>query len=306
MQVVITCFFNPSKCQMRLNNYKIFHEHIKRAKIDLFTIEIANYDDKFCLSALDSTYIKQIKTKDVMFQKERMLNIALDLLHEKYKEVIWMDCDLFYFEDDWAERISESLQHYVVSQPYMQAISLPKSEFSYYDLNQTNFFNCYGSGRIKRSYAYYKSKKNSFDNFHHGHVGYVWAARREFLDKHKFYDPIINGAGDLFMLMAFSGQFGWLDYPEQLKGYDMGAAAHFFDWGFPVYKETKGKIGYTNDVIYHIWHGEIEKRDYLESCRVLQVNKFNPNFDLKMNKDLCWEWASDKPDLHRSIKEILF
>lgn len=304
MQIVITCFFNPNNCQIRLNNYKIFHEYIKRTNTELYTIEIVFENKNFELNSNDANYIKQIKSKDIMFQKERMLNIALESLDEKYKEIIWMDCDLFYFENDWTERVSEGLKNHIVIQPYSQAIALPKSTFFHYDSYQTNFDNCFGSGTIKRSYAYYKSKKNSFNNFHHGHAGYVWAARREFLDRHKFYDPIITGAGDLFMLMAFTGQFGWLDYPDQLKGYDMEAAVHFFDWGFPVYKEIKGQIGYTNDVVYHIWHGEIYKRNYLDFCKILQINKFNPNKDIKINSDGCWEWSSDKEILHNQIKDI--
>jgi hypothetical protein len=282
----------------------MFFDYIKKAKLDLYTVEMIFEGQSFQLTEKDATVLKQIRAKDVMFQKERMLNIALDLLPSKYDQVIWMDCDLFFFEKDWPERVAKALETYQVVQPYNIAISLPLSKFEEFGEFQTNIYDCFGSGRIKKSYAAYQSSKNNHANFHHGHVGYVWAARREFINKHKLYDPIITGAGDLFMLMAFTGNFGWLDYPEELRGYDMNAATHFFDWGFPVYKDTQGKIGHTSDVIFHMWHGDINNRNYLDLSKALQKNRFNPQEDLKLEINGSWKWASDKPKLHQAVKNI--
>lgn len=305
MLAVITCFFNPTGCPMRLANYNRFREHIGRTGAALYTVELVFGDKPFQLAEDDASWVKQVRGNDLMFQKERMLNIALQHLPPKYDEVVWMDCDLFFFfEDDWTERVSAGLREYKVIQPYSYMVALPNCEFSRYGAYQTNFFNCWGSGRIKRSYAYYQSKRQTFANFHHGHVGYVWAARRDFLERHKFYDPIVSGAGDLFMLMAFTGHFGWLDYPDELKRYNMDAAIHFFDWGFPVFRDTGGKIGYTSDVVFHMWHGDVDHRNYLSASRHLQACHFNPKTDLAVDPNGCWVWASNKPKLHQAMKNI--
>jgi hypothetical protein len=288
---------------MRLANYKMFRDHLKRANMDLYTVELAFDAQPFQLEK-DWENLKQIRCKDLMFQKERMLNVALQALPAKYDQVIWMDCDLFYAEDDWPRRVAKALKKYKVIQPYSYMVSLPNCNFSLFGDYQINYFNCYGSGRIKRSYAYYNSKRKTAPIFHHGHVGYVWAAHRDLLDRHKFYDPIISGAGDLFMLMAFGGFLGWLDYPPELKSYDMNAAIHFFDWAIPVYNETKGNIGYTEDLILHMWHGDADSRNYLSSSKCLQDNRFDPTKDLAIDRNGCWKWSSDKPKLHKDIKNI--
>lgn len=304
MQTVITCYFNPNNCRFRLPNYRQFHEGLKRLKMPLHTIELVFGNEQFQLTDSDATVLKQLRAKDMMFQKERMLNILLSELAPEYTEVIWMDCDLFYMDNEWPERISKALQDYQVVQPYTLSVALPYSEFSNEDPHNFIYYNCLGSGRIKNSYAYYQTKRKSYANFHHGHVGYAWAARREFLDKFKFYDPIISGAGDLFMLMGLTGNFGWLDYPHELKWYGKEATEHFLDWGFPVYQEVRGKIGYTSDTLFHLWHGDINERNYLMHTRHLQGNKFNPTEDLAIDENGCWKWNSNKPKLHTAMRGV--
>lgn len=305
MHAVITCFFNPSKCNFRLENYKLFYQKLKKIGMPVYVVELAFGEEDFQLTMDDATVIKHIRGKDVMFQKERMLNIVLDLLPDKYDEVIWMDCDLFYIESDWPDKVSSVLKTHKVLQPFSYSVAMPKCEMHFHGDYEAVYYNCFGSGRLKMSYAYQHNKSNSYPNFHHGHVGYVWAAQRDFLERHKFYDSIISGAGDLFMLMAFTGHFGWLDFPEELKNYPWPSACHFFDWGLPVYEEIKGKIGYTNDIIFHMWHGDIHNRNYLQFSRHLQLNKFDPKVDIELDKNGCWRWASNKSKLHEAMKSAI-
>jgi hypothetical protein len=304
MQAVITCFFNPNQCPYRLNNYKHFYSNLKRIGLPVYAVEIVFGESDFQLTEQDADWLKQLRGQHIMFQKERMLNIALDSLPSDVDQVIWMDCDLFFFEDDWVDRVAKSLKSYKVIQPYNISISLPKCSVFRTDDWQTMYYDAWGSGRIKRSFAYYHEKRKTFPNLHHGHLGYVWAAQREFLDKHKFYDTIITGAGDLFMTMAFIGSFGWLEYPKELLYYPEAATEHYFNWAFPVYEETKGHIGYTHDVVFHMWHGDINNRDYLSWTNNLQTNRFNPNEDLLLGENGCWNWNSEKPKLHKALKDM--
>jgi hypothetical protein len=305
MHAVITCFFNPSKCDFRLQNYKSFYQRLKKIGMPVYAVELVFGHDESQLTKNDATVIKYVRAKDIMFQKERMLNVALELLPDKYDEIIWMDCDLFYLESDWPERVTEALETYKVVQPFSHSVAMPRCEIHFHGDYEAIYYNCFGSGRIKKSYAYHQKRKKSYPNFHSGHVGYVWAARRDFLERHKFYDQIITGAGDLFMLMAFTGNFGWLDFPDELKNYPWNASCHFFDWGLPIYKETKGEIGYTNDILFHMWHGDINNRNYLNFSRHLQLNNFDPCEDIELAKDGCWKWSSNKPKLHEAMKSAL-
>ena len=304
MLVVITCFFNPNRCQYRLANYKMFHKELQRVDLPVYTVELAFGDSEFELTEEDATELKQLRAADLMFQKERMLNVALEMLPDKYDQVIWMDCDLIYPDDRWVLNVEAALKKHLVVQPYKYAISLPKCKLWNEDRANMIYYDCWGSGRVKRSFAYYFEHRHFFANLHHGHVGYIWAAQRNFLERHKFYDPIITGAGDLFMLMAYTGYFGWIDYLEEFKNLNDATCFHFFEWAFPVYGEVRGKLGYTEDLVLHLWHGEIIDRDYLGKSRHLHLNQFDPSVDLALDENGCWRWNSDKEKLHKALRDL--
>ena len=79
MLVNLTCYFNPSRSPYRLANYHQFREEVQKENADLYVIELAFGDDEFEI-ATNGEKLKQIRTPDVMFQKERLLNILLDEL----------------------------------------------------------------------------------------------------------------------------------------------------------------------------------------------------------------------------------
>lgn len=302
--IVITCYFNPNNCPFRLHNYHAFYENLKRIGIPVYTAELVFGDNPFELTADDATFLKQCRSNSMMFQKERMLNILLDHLPSEYKSVIWMDCDIVFLEDDWPAKVELALQRNVVVQPYSHAVSLPLSKI---DRNENaeriDFSVIHGTGLLRSSFAYYRNRTRG-RSLHGGHVGYVWAARREFLDKHRFYDAIITGSGDLFMAMGFLGFYDWLDELSAIKEMSFDAAEHFLEWAFRTVQETNQEIGHTNDLIVHLWHGELKKRDYLQYTSPLGQFYFDPRQDLMLNGDNCWEWATKKPELHQAVAEI--
>lgn len=304
MIVGITCYFNPNQCPYRLANFQRFSEEIRRCGLPLYVVELANGDQPFQIEDSPNYVIKRVRSKDLMFQKERLLNIALDMLPADCDEVIWIDCDIVFTERNWVKSTSKALKSHPVVQPFSHCLSLPKCDLGQHDFAGVSFNNCSGSGKIRRGYAHYHSLRLGYSNLHNGHVGYVWAARREFLDKHRFYDHIVTGAGDLFMVMAYYGTLGWIDYQDDLMHLSDEACFHFFDWAVPVYEDVKGNVGWTNNIALHLWHGELHTRNYLNKSRQLQLNKFDPRADLKLNEDGCWEWSGGKPDLSKGIADI--
>ncbi len=45
-------------------------------------------------------------------------------------------------------------------------------------------------------------------------------------------------------------------------------------------------------------HGSWTNRGYWLRQDILARTNFDPAIDLRVNEDGCWEWASDKPELH--------
>src|SRR5579863_3245032 len=93
----ITCYFNPAGYRRRLANYRLFREHLI---VPLVTIELA-YEGNFALDDEDAEILVRLRGKDILWQKERLLNIALNALPNSCRKVAWLDCDIIFGANDW-------------------------------------------------------------------------------------------------------------------------------------------------------------------------------------------------------------
>ena len=304
MLAVLTSYFNPINCPYRLDNYFKFRKELGRETgVDLFTFEVAVGDQDYHLES-NGEVIMQARTSDFIFQKERTLNILLENLPSKYTNICWIDCDIIFVQEGWSQRIEETLIDFPILQPWTWAVSMPKCEFQKVGLSHIQAFNCSGTSNYRRSFAFYHQHRKSYINFHDGHVGYAWAARRDLMERHKLYDAIVTGCGDLFISMAAVGNFGFLDFENSLTNLRQDTVNHFYEWATPFYEDVMGEVGYTEDLILHLWHGDINKRNYLAHTHILQNNDFHPDDDLKLDKRKCWKWKRNNERLHRNIRDI--
>jgi predicted small metal-binding protein len=94
----------------------------------------------------------------------------------------------------------------------------------------------------------------------HGHVGFAWGARREVLDEMPLYDKALIGGADHIMAHAAAGQIGHScitkAFTDDIKAIN--------DWSVLFYNVINGEIGYVKGELYHIWHGDLGKRQYLK------------------------------------------
>jgi hypothetical protein len=330
---VITCYFNPNGYRSKLVNYRVFAENILKSGVNLLTVECAFGNTQFALASFPN--VLQVRTEHVMWQKERLLNVALSRLPKEVEKVAWLDCDILFSNADWAVQASKLLDCFPVVQLFDTVIRLPKGKVSYLD-----------EGEIWRSFAYVWHIRPDLvftGDFHqHGHTGMAWAARRELLQDHGFYDACISGSGDHVMAHAMSGDFegacvdrimgeyqSTLAYVTRtltrhvLEGFaitplhqfiidwgrkgimrfrrkrDNRLFAHFLEWALPFYQDVQGEIGYVSGTVLHLWHGDFLNRNYLKRHDELKRFDFDPVLDLRENVSGAWEWNRDKPKLHQ-------
>lgn len=88
---VITTFFNPCNYINLKHNYLKFSKKIKD-KCDLFTIELS-FDGNFFINDENVIHINGDKD-NILWQKERLLNILLSKLPKDYTNIAWVDCDI--------------------------------------------------------------------------------------------------------------------------------------------------------------------------------------------------------------------
>src|SRR5437868_14501260 len=102
----ITSFFNPAGYQRRLRNFHQFRRHLG---VPLLAVELTFGDARPALSRGDADILVECSDGDVMWQKERLLNLAVERLPASCRYVAWIDCDLIFDNDDWPRATREAL-----------------------------------------------------------------------------------------------------------------------------------------------------------------------------------------------------
>src|SRR5437016_4683011 len=94
----ITSYFNPMRYRRRLSNFRLFRKHLN---IPLVVVELT-YGEVFELHEKDAEVLIQLRGGAVLWQKERLLNVALSALPSSCDKVAWLDCDIIFDDIGWA------------------------------------------------------------------------------------------------------------------------------------------------------------------------------------------------------------
>ena len=284
---IITSYFNPNGYKTKKQNFEQFIAPIKKSKLNYIVVECSFKDNKYDLRK--SKNIVRVNSNNVLWQKERLLNVALKYVPESCTKIAWIDSDILFSNKDWASETSILLDKYQVIQPFEYAIRLPKGNSLQGDLNEN--YNGFGYVYTKYPNSLIEGK---FDL--HGHTGFAWAAKKEVFDKYGFYDTCISGSGDHLMAHTFCGDWDSSCLERMFLDNDI-FFKHYVKWSENIYKKVKAKLGYTEGVIFHLWHGDVKDRKYLERMKFLSDYKFDPVKDLYLNETECWEINKSKSEL---------
>src|SRR5579885_1230693 len=112
---VITCHFNPLGFRRPIANYFRFRESLRGATV--FTIE-ASFSGRFSLPA---DWKIRANERNILWQKERLLNEALKRLPARFDCVAWIDADLLFMNERWAAETVSKLDHVPVVQLFEHA-----------------------------------------------------------------------------------------------------------------------------------------------------------------------------------------
>src|ERR1035437_6843897 len=104
--LVVTTYFNPMKSHRRLTNYRAFRS---RLNAPLLTVELS-FDGQFELTSADADHLIQLSGGDVVWQKERLLNIALGAVPDDVENVAWIDCDVVFESRNWPQAAKKALK----------------------------------------------------------------------------------------------------------------------------------------------------------------------------------------------------
>ena len=62
-------------------------------------------------------------------------------------------------------------------------------------------------------------------------------------------------------------------------------------------------MGFLDEDLRHLWHGDVRDRAFGARDEGLARFGFDPGADIAVDAHGCWRWSSDKPDLHRYVRD---
>ena len=262
--VIISCFFNPQKSPYRTKAFQKFYEDIKHLNHLIVECVIGNNEPQ--LPSSDN--IQTIYSESFLWHKEACLNYAISRLPKKYKYVFWIDADVIFTNKKWlTDGVKKLKSGFNIIQPFEFCVHLEQDKLrpSYSALKAMmqylpNQYNSKVWRSFSATYEKFSELSASIDYNTYSHVGFAWGAKREVLEQCKLYDKGLVGGADHIIALGAVGKLNHLSirksFTENLD--------EIYIYQKKLFEATLGKVGYIEGNLYHIWHGDIEKREYLK------------------------------------------
>lgn len=281
----ITTYYNPCRWKRRRDNYDIFMEGLNRVGVKCLTVECAFGTDPFELP--EGNGVIHVRAESVLWQKERLLNMAANWLPRECTGVAWLDCDIVFKNPSWAIQTEELLKTHKVLQLFETCDRLDKDGKSVGDVSKS-FGLIAPNHRETVSCGRYDA---------HGHTGYAWAMRRDIFDQVGLYEHAVSGSADHFMAHAIYNEYGFC--VENALKHDPVQMHHLQGWGHQFYQLVKGSFTVVPGDIEHLWHGDLANRRYFLRMHEITDLGFDPYLDIVIPNGKPIQWAPNlqKPEL---------
>ena len=292
----LTCLFNPAGYARRMRNYRAFRAHLG---VPLVAVELS-FDGRFELQAEDADVLVRVSGGDVMWQKERLLNLGRRHLPAACDAVAVVDADLVFENRAWPTHARDLLTRVPVAQLFSRSCYMPPQwlpgDGPISALSQQVAVSRAVAGGVDPHAALGPQDGDGRGALS---AGFAWVFRRALLDRLGLFDACIAGGGDTALACALWGEYGAV---EERHAMTPAQRAHYRVWAEPWFDAVRGNVGYLEGDVWHLWHGELEDRMSSARHRIVASHEFDPRTDITAPPDAGWRWATDKPRLHEFLR----
>ena len=290
----VTSYFNPCGYRSRRLNYEIFRSRLNLPLLAIEQQSVGGYD----LRKGDAEILLQVPAGDVLWQKERLINLGVASLPQSTRFIVWMDCDVVIPDPSWIERLREALDKVPVVHCYSELVDLDKGclpESADHSLRPAGFSVVRTAHQARaslgRQLTTTRARRRSSP-------GGAWGARREVFERHGLYDAMVLGGADRAFAYGCFGLFGDM---IRLSSFGDAQARHYLNWAQPLFADVQGQVGVLEGQIYHLWHGSMDDRGYETRHETLRRMKFDPARDIAIGAQGLWEWTEAASEELRQI-----
>lgn len=292
----VTCLFGLRGLVLQAANYRRCAESLARQGIELWTVE--GLLPGQCQRA-DGPRVITAELQDLLWHKERLLQLGVEQLPDKYDAVLWVDADVLFDQPDLREMIEQGLGWYPILQPYAETRFLDEAgrpqngPIEASDPQRPDLAAWFGA--VPRYFDHGIAERNFFREpaaeLVPGHTGLAWAARREWWHEVGLYQHHQGGGGDETLAQGCWGQadratrrlYSWAQWP------------HVLAWIQRCYAHVRGQVGYVPGIVRHLWHGAIRARGYAERQTQMIRLGLDPERHLVTEPGRPLRWSAEAP-----------
>jgi hypothetical protein len=286
---IVACYFNPCNYRALTRNLSIFLRRMNERNLPVFVAELVFPGQAPVLCESDrAVRATHFTASDVMWHKERLLNLMIARLPSRYTKVAWLDADVIFPDESWYERASALLDTYDLVQLFDQVCALD---------NAGNEI-----GRDESLASYLERGEPDPFNFpkFRNRTGLAWCAKRSVLAEHGLFDVMILGGADKYIALAAYGAADEAAKSE-LQRLSPGLNRALDSWTQRFHAATRGNVGHLPTTVLQLGHGRLEHRRYVQRSGILRKHDFDPQTDIAPGELGVWRWSSDKPRLHEEV-----
>jgi hypothetical protein len=261
---LITVHFNPHRRQRLRDTYYEWRPTL-HYPVQCMELVFAPHDSEIA----DSTEIRG-NSRNMVWQKERLINLAFESLPGHVRYVGWLDHDLVFTNPDWLHEAIVLLKSGVAAvQPFDQIEYLDR-DGKVIDKSK-GAASTYLSGREPSSGP-----------------GGAWIARRDFLTAvGGIYDRNIVGGGDAIWFSAITNT-----RTQFLGRQPATVQAHAKAW---MAKVGTPEIACVDGSLRHLWHGDRSLRQYVSRDAILRAHDFDPEQHIEIDDAGLLAWTDAAP-----------
>jgi Glycosyl transferase family 2 len=290
---VFTARSNPLGWVAPHRNWVRFARHMVESGVVLTVVECA-YGEAPFECEMDGVRHIGVRAKTRGWNKENLLNLGIQRTPEA-KYIAWIDADVIFRRDDWAEATVKALQHYDIVQPWSDAYDLGPNDdhIAHHRSFCRQYF--YRNPLVATTSGYWQGDGGPYI---YPHSGYAWAATRDALDwVGGLFEVGGMGSGDHHMALSLIGQAD----KSMPDGTTAAYRAEVKRWESRALRHINGNIGFVPGTIEHLFHGRKGDRGYQSRWEMFVNHAFDPYEDLKRNTHGVLEFATNKPELRHDF-----
>jgi len=286
---IVACYFNPCNYRSPRRNLQIFLRRLSERALPVFVAELVFPNQTPVLPESDGTIrATHFTGSDVMFHKERLLNLMVARLPARYTKVAWLDADVIFPDPRWYERASTLLDAYDLAQLFDRAHGLDNAGKA---IGRDESLASYVERGAPDPFDFRKVRKRT---------GLAWAAKRSLLATHGLFDVHILGSADKYMALAAYGAADEAAVWER-KRLSPGLERAFNEWAQPFHADVRGRVGCLPTTVLQLGHGRLDDRNYAQRSAIIREYDFDPAADIARDEFGVWRWSSEKPLLHEEV-----